>query len=275
MPLFGATPDNPRQIAKQADEFLKKVYEDARANSPAEDQVVDVDKFCQMWVDKHPDPKTVGQHYDNIAEHVGYDGFNVWINFIDPFFIAQTVADPEDPDDEFNFGFLNTPRDAKIFEVAQGTGLIGRLLNEKGFTHIDGVDASEKLCQMARESGWYREITHQYLANGVNKLPTKWLGQYDVVFASGCFSKGHIQNPAGFNDVWAIMKVGGYFVTAFRTKYLEDDDELGYKAKLEGFRDQGRLEVVKTMTFMRGNNDNPYPFFQEMPYMLVVFRKLA
>ena len=194
-----------------------------------------------MWIEKHPDPTSVGNHYDNIAEHVGYDGFNVWINFIDPFLIAQAIYDPEpqgeDAEDDFNFGFLNMPRDAKIFDVAQGTGLIGRLLTEKGFTHIDGVDASEKFCKLATESGWYKEIKHQYLANGVDKLPAKWIGTYDVVMASGCFSKGHIQNPAGFDDVWAIMKVGGYFVTAFRTKYLEDEDELGFKAKLEGFRD--------------------------------------
>jgi len=26
---------------------------------------------------------------------------------------------------------------------------------------------------------------------------------------------------------------------------------------------------------MRGNNENPYPFFKEMTYMLIIFRKLA
>ena len=40
--------------------------------------------------------------------------------------------------------------------------------------------------------------------------------------------KGHIP-ASGYEDVYAAMKVGSYFITAMRTKYWVDDEEEGYK----------------------------------------------
>jgi len=64
-------------------------------------------------------------------------------------------------------------------------------------------------------------------------------------------------------------------VTSLRARYLEDEDELGFKAKLDELAAAGKIEIVKKWTFMRGNNENPYKFFQEEPYNLIVVRRLA
>ena len=73
-----------------------------------------------------------------------YDDFLIYINVTDPQKIADVIANPAPAEDaaEGAFGYLNLPRDAKIFDIGQGTGLMGRLLCEKGFTNIDGADAS-------------------------------------------------------------------------------------------------------------------------------------
>ena len=278
MRMYAASASNPLQVSQRRKQFLMDIYEESKANAEPGSKEFDLDKFQNMWIDQHPNPESVGQFYDSVADHLAYDGFNVWIGFIDPYLISQVIYKPkprsEHNRDEFNFGYLNARRDAKIFDLGQGTGLLGRLLTEQGFSHIDSADASEKSCKVASDSGWYKSNRCMYFGNGVDQLPANWIGSYDIVMASGVFSKGHI--PAeGFDDVFAMLKRGGHFVTSFRKSYLDDEDELGFKAKLEQLEDEGKIEFVKTWTFMRGNNENPYDFFQEMPFLLVVIKKLA
>jgi hypothetical protein len=55
-----------------------------------------------------------------------------------------------------------------------------------------------------------------FLGNG--DFPAKWINNFDVVIASGVWLKDHIPNAA-FDDVYAAIKVGGYFVTAMREKH--------------------------------------------------------
>ena len=63
--------------------------------------------------------------------------------------------------------------------------------------------------------------------------------------------KGHIP-ASGYDDVYAAMKIGAYFVTAMRTSYWVDGEEEGYKTKLNTFTDNGRLELQESRLFKRG-----------------------
>ena len=131
-----------------------------------------------------------------------------------------------------DYGYLNVSRDAALFDIGHGTGLLGKLLSAEGFTNIEGADASSSFVETASASGWYRNCSEIWFGKGVENLPEYLLEKFDVVMASGVFLDGHIP-AAGFDDAHAMTKSGGYFVTSIRRSYYEIGEEHGYKDKLD------------------------------------------
>ena len=148
-------------------------------------------------------------------------------------------------------GGLATPKDAAILDVACGTGMFARLLQNEGYTNMVGSDATPNFCKVSRETGIYTEVFEQWFGMGVEKFPTEHKDRYDVVTASGCLSKGHIPN-SGLDDIHAALKVGGYMVTAFRTFYLVLGEENGFREKLDAMEQDGKFKLIKSQDFMRG-----------------------
>ena len=125
------------------------------------------------FVNEHPNQENAGDYYNQMTGEC-YDDFLVRINFTDPYKIADAIANPPPADSgaEGDFGYLNLARDAKIFDIGQGTGLLGKLLHPKGFTNIEGADASSEFCTIASESGWYSKGAREFwFGKGVDKLP--------------------------------------------------------------------------------------------------------
>ena len=87
---------------------------------------------------------------------------------------------------------LDLPRDATIFDMGQGTGILGKLLTEQGYTNIDGGDASQSFVSTASASGWYQNCHVTWFGQGVETLPTDLLTKYDLVMSTGRISRGHI-----------------------------------------------------------------------------------
>lgn len=131
---------------------------------------------------------------------------------------------------------LQSAKDAAIFDVACGTGMLGRLLQKQGYTNMVGADASSNFVKAAGESGIYKEVFEHWFGTGVDKFPEEHKDRYDVVTASGCLSKGHIPN-AGLDDIHASLKVGGHFCAGWRTFYLEPGEENGFYEKLKEMED--------------------------------------
>ena len=97
-----------------------------------------------MFLEKHPDQSDCGSYYDAMTGKA-YDDFLDMINFCDPKYIKDVISKPNTEE----FGWLNASRDLKVFDIGAGTGLMGRLLAEQGFTNIDGADASPKFVGVA------------------------------------------------------------------------------------------------------------------------------
>ena len=66
---------------------------------------------------------------------------------------AIGYADPEVI--SMAFEEYKIPKDARILDIACGSGLIVRTLAKKGYKTFDGIDASQKMLEKAREFNLY------------------------------------------------------------------------------------------------------------------------
>ena len=148
-------------------------------------------------------------------------------------------------------GALETPKDAAIFDVACGTGMLGKLLQAQGYTNITGADATPNFVKVSKESGIYVDVFEHWFGMGVDRFPEEHKERYDVVTASGCLSKGHIPN-SGIDDIHLSLKVGGYFCAGWRTFYLTPGEENGFYEKLEAMVAEGKFTLVRRYEFLRG-----------------------
>ena len=148
-------------------------------------------------------------------------------------------------------GGLEIPKDATIFDVACGTGMLGRLLQAQGYTNIVGADATANFVKAAQESGIYVDVFEHWFGTGVDKFPSEHKNRYDVVTASGCLSKGHIEKD-GLDDIHASLKVGGYMIAGWRSYRLQPGQETGFFEKLEEMKTEGKLTLVKQFEILRG-----------------------
>ena len=113
-------------------------------------------KFAKEPVNKD----NVSSYYGSIDVKV-YDEFVASIDFQDPVHLTQIISEAESQ--ELQYGLLNLPKDAAIFDMAHGTGSMGRLLSEKGYTSIEGADATAEYVKHCAESGWYKKTYEMYL----------------------------------------------------------------------------------------------------------------
>ena len=134
--------------------------------------------------------------------------------------------------------------------MGAGSGTVGKLLKQKGFTNITGIDASENMLQKAKESGAYQSTHCMYIGMGVNKYPTELKNRFDLVTACGCFIEGHIPST-GFDDVHASLKVGGHFVINFKEENWVEGTKEGFKEKLDQLFAEGKFKLVSETTRFR------------------------
>lgn len=134
--------------------------------------------------------------------------------------------------------------------MGAGSGTVGKLLQQKGFTNITGIDASDRMLQKAKEAGAYKSTHCMYIGKGVSKYPDELKDRFDVVTASGCFIEGHISST-GFEDVHASLKVGGHFVINFKEENWVDGAKEGFKEKLDQLCAEGKFKLVNESSRFR------------------------
>lgn len=130
---------------------------------------------------------------------------------------------------------------AKILDVAAGTGFVAEHLIEHGFQHIDALDPSEGMLELARKKNLYEHFMTSYLDN--NPLPTL-ADTYDCAVTSGGMGEGHIPYD-GLGQLVRVVKPEGLVCIVMREEYLNHSQ---YKDLLEPYMDmleeQGRWQLV-------------------------------
>lgn len=113
--------------------------------------------------------------------------------------------------------YLNNP-DAVILDAGCGTGLVGELLHQNGYTRIEGLDYSSHMLEKAAEKGVYT-VLHQ--ANLMKPLAMQDNG-YDAVISVGTFTRGHV-GPAALRELVRIARPGGYICFTVRKEAWDED----------------------------------------------------
>ncbi|KAK3524372.1 hypothetical protein QTP70_028020, partial [Hemibagrus guttatus] len=135
-------------------------------------------------------PKEKVAFYNSWAER--YEEDVALLEYRAPFLAAECIASH----------FTSEKERASILDVACGTGLVCRNLKKMGFCHFVGVDGSEEMLRLAKETGLYQELQLCMLCE--DPLPVQD-GSYDVVVIVGALSIGNV--PAEIiRELWQATK---------------------------------------------------------------------
>jgi predicted TPR repeat methyltransferase len=127
---------------------------------------------------------------------------------------------------------------AKILDAGCGTGLVGVQLAKVGAKHIDGVDLSEGMLDIARKANVYEDLKPTDLT-----APLVYKnGTYDAIVCIGTFTQGHV-GPDAFSEFVRVTSKGGFIVATVLASIWENG---GYEAKVAGLAEEGKVKLLSS-----------------------------
>ena len=149
-------------------------------------------------------------------------------------------------------------RAASILDIGCGTGLVAVELAARGFTTVDGLDASPRMLERARAKGVYRDL----IEGDLRRPDVVDSGRYDAVIAVGVFGGGHV-GPEDLECFARPVRAGGAIVLyANGIPWVADD----YPSHLRRLEENGVWTVRRT-------EESNYMDRIERPGWLVVARR--
>lgn len=113
---------------------------------------------------------------------------------------------------------------ARILDAGCGTGLVGEVLQEMGYSNMDALDYSQEMLDEAERKGVYKRYMQADLSKPLN-LPDNC---YDAIVCTGTFTYGHVDASA-FNELVRVTRPGGAIVFTIRDGAYQ---EYGYRARM-------------------------------------------
>lgn len=94
---------------------------------------------------------------------------------------------------------------SRILDAGTGTGIVGKVLQNLGYTNIDALDISQKMLDEAKKLNVYKEFFCAPLsAEPIAEIPTN---QYDGLICVGTLTVGHVK-PVAFDEILRVVKPG-------------------------------------------------------------------
>uniref|UniRef100_A0A8D3EDS8 Methyltransferase domain-containing protein n=2 Tax=Scophthalmus maximus TaxID=52904 RepID=A0A8D3EDS8_SCOMX len=125
----------------------------------------------------------------SLGEKVNF--YNSWAENYDQDVAVLEYRAPSLAANSISSHFSGDREAAVMLDVACGTGLVAKQMKTHGFGHFVGVDGSEAMLEIARESGLYQDLKQALL--GEDPLPVQWVDSFDVVVIIGALSEGQVQ----------------------------------------------------------------------------------
>jgi predicted TPR repeat methyltransferase len=125
---------------------------------------------------------------------------------------------------------------APLLDAGAGTGLLGEWLGIVGYPHVEALDISQGMLNIAAGKGVYKAL-HQ-LALG-NPLPFPD-GHFAGIVSAGVFTTGHV-GAEGLDELVRITKSGGAIVLTVKTTLWDG----GFQDRVEALCAQGVIAIVE------------------------------
>ncbi|MGD1803966.1 class I SAM-dependent DNA methyltransferase [Dapis sp. BLCC M126] len=129
------------------------------------------------------------------------------------------------------------PKPAKILDAGAGTGLIGELLNQRGYNNIEGIDLSLGMLEEARSKNVYNGLYQMVLGESLDFATDS----FDAIISVGTFTYNHAPSNS-FDELIRITKPSGYIIFILRLDFYEQSD---FKAKMSALEEFGKWKLVE------------------------------
>lgn len=129
------------------------------------------------------------------------------------------------------------PTDARILDAGAGTGRLGQLLHDAGYTNLTGFDLSQGMLDVAARLGVYKALHRMALGERLDFDD----GAFDATACIGTLTTGHAP-PSGIDELIRITKPGGIIIVTLNLSTYEDD---GVKARIEALEADEKWTLVE------------------------------
>lgn len=161
----------------------------------------------RSWIYESQDSQSLQKKYDAFAANYETE-LGSYRNF--PIQVASILAEV----------LPNT--EVSILDAGMGTGMVGEALARLGYTNITGTDLSEGMLEIGRKKQVYKAL---YQGNLEYPLDFATPETFDAIISVGVFTFGHAP-PEGIQNLFPLLKSGGYFVFTVRVDYYDSQEVL-------------------------------------------------
>lgn len=127
------------------------------------------------------------------------------------------------PESTVEFFSKYVPCEAKVLDAGAGTGLVGMVLNKKGYGNITAMDMSNGMLDQARGKKVYNDYKLGILGETLDFESNSFGG----IISVGVFTLGHAP-ASGFEELVRLAKPGAHIVFTLRPDVYE---EKGFREK--------------------------------------------
>ena len=160
--------------------------------------------------------------------------FDAWAELYDD--DVSTLLDWQGPVQAVKATMRHVPQTARILDAGAGTGLVGKILAENGYTDIVAVDLSQNMLELAEAKGVYRALLKADLTERQKFVS----GSFDAVMSVG--TSGYVSGPV-IAEFARITAPGGHIVfTISDARYSEG----GFDAEIAALARNGSVRIVET-----------------------------
>lgn len=172
------------------------------------------------------DKSYIGE-FDDVEKQVSI--FDNWTNYVEE---ILNDAGWLGPSKTTAYAISNYDRDVEIADLACGPGTGGAILKMALYNNVDGYDITPRFLKQAEQ--FYR------VAGYCNILKTPLPKKYDVILASGLFTRGHLSSAPAKNIAESLNDNG---VLVMTNPAIADYDYM----QESGWNDQPYLRIVNTI----------------------------